>query len=68
MSKWVQSYGCVRCQQRHYTGQPIYQQHILHQSKHGISYQKAGPSVDWTQTDNSAERSEERRVGKECAQ
>lgn len=30
------SYGCVICQTRHFECQPIYSQHILSQSKHGI--------------------------------
>ena len=55
MSKWVQSYRCVKCQEHHSEGQPIYRQHILHQSKHGISRQQAGPWVDWQKSDPTAE-------------
>lgn len=29
------SYGCVRCQTRHYEYEAVYQEHIHSQSKHG---------------------------------
>ena len=33
----MQSYGCVKCQNRHYEIEDIYKEHLLEQSKHGIS-------------------------------
>lgn len=33
---WLNAYGCTRCQKWHYEDEPIYQQHIGFQSKHGI--------------------------------
>lgn len=29
------SYGCVKCQTRHYEYEPIFEQHKYHESKHG---------------------------------
>lgn len=29
-------YDCVACQEIHYSNQPIYKEHILNQSKHGV--------------------------------
>lgn len=36
-AKYVNAYGCVICQIYHYEGEKIYTEHILSQSKHGIS-------------------------------
>jgi hypothetical protein len=33
----INSYECVKCQSIHFQGQRIYNAHIHHQSKHGIS-------------------------------
>jgi hypothetical protein len=30
-------YGCVRCQTRHFSCHPLFQAHLWHQSRHGIS-------------------------------
>ena len=35
---YVNHYGCVKCQKRHYEDQDIYQEHIWHQSKHGLTW------------------------------
>ena len=32
----ISYYGCVKCQVQHFEDEPIYKQHILRQSKHGI--------------------------------
>ena len=32
----INYYGCVKCQDYHYEPEPIYQDHILSQSKHGL--------------------------------
>ena len=32
----VKEFGCVLCQKWHREGEPLYQDHILFQSKHGI--------------------------------
>ena len=29
------SYGCVKCQTRHYEYEPIFEEHKYHESKHG---------------------------------
>jgi len=29
-------YDCVACQQRHCQGEPLYQEHLWQQSKHGV--------------------------------
>ena len=34
--KRVVDYGCVRCQQYHEEGDPLYEEHKFFQSKHGI--------------------------------
>ena len=34
---WPMAYGCVRCQQYHYEGEPLYATHIGFQSKHGMA-------------------------------
>ena len=33
---YVNHYGCVKCQKRHFEDQELYQEHIYWQSKHGI--------------------------------
>jgi hypothetical protein len=33
---YVNHYGCVKCQTRHYEDEDIFAEHIWHQSKHGI--------------------------------
>lgn len=38
----INQYGCVKCQARHYEDEPIYQEHISFQSKHGITHDR-----DW---------------------
>jgi hypothetical protein len=32
----VKHYGCCKCQTTHFEDEDIYQEHIWHQSKHGI--------------------------------
>ena len=32
----TERYDCTKCQQTHYFGEPLYQTHIMFQSKHGI--------------------------------
>jgi len=32
----IDSYGCCKCQVRHYEGDPLYNDHLKYQSKHGI--------------------------------
>jgi hypothetical protein len=32
----IRYYGCVKCQAYHFEGEPLFQEHILDQSKHGI--------------------------------
>lgn len=29
-------YGCTRCQEQHFEGQPLYEQHIMWQDKHSV--------------------------------
>ena len=47
---WKNSYGCVKCQEIHYEGQPIYREHLLYQSKHGIVLRAGGPWVEWNKS------------------
>jgi len=35
----VRSYECCTCQQRHYDGEPLFSEHVMAQSKHGMSYE-----------------------------
>jgi hypothetical protein len=42
LPRYVYAYGCVKCQTWHYDnqeGKKLYQEHILYQSKHGITRQ-----------------------------
>lgn len=32
------NYGCMRCQKRHYSGEPLFDAHLAHQSKHGFAH------------------------------
>lgn len=32
----LREYGCVRCQTYHTEGQPLFAEHIMSQSKHGV--------------------------------
>ncbi len=32
----MNAYGCVRCQETHYEDEPIFREHLLCQSKHGM--------------------------------
>lgn len=34
--EWNRAYGCVRCQDYHYEGEPTFEAHLYFQSKHGI--------------------------------
>jgi hypothetical protein len=36
MPETLQEYGCVKCQETHFSNQSIYREHIDFQSKHGI--------------------------------
>ena len=35
--RYLDSYGCVRCQSYHYAGDELFTPHLLSQSKHGIT-------------------------------
>lgn len=37
------AYGCVRCQQWHHEGDALFERHIMHQSKHGITRKTRKP-------------------------
>ena len=34
--KELDSYGCVKCQERHYECDKLYEEHLKHQSKHSV--------------------------------
>ncbi len=53
MTHCMDAYGCVKCQTTHYKAQPIYRQHLLFQSKHGISRQPITQAVNWQLVDPS---------------
>lgn len=41
MNEWivgssVKYYGCCKCQKHHYEPDPLYTEHLAHQSKHGL--------------------------------
>jgi hypothetical protein len=44
------SYGCCRCQKRHMTGDPLFEAHIMDQSKHGMKREATTtcPHTAWT--------------------
>lgn len=42
----IQAYGCVKCQRWHYEGDPDFEAHLLHQSKHGITLRPATEAAD----------------------
>jgi hypothetical protein len=33
---YVEHYGCVKCQKRHFDDEEIFQEHLWAQSKHGV--------------------------------
>ncbi len=34
----MKSYGCVKCRTRHFENENLFNGHLIHQSKHGISF------------------------------
>jgi hypothetical protein len=40
----MRQYGCVKCQTIHTEPEPLFQEHIMHQSKHGWNYVEAVPA------------------------
>jgi hypothetical protein len=40
----LNSYGCIRCQTRHFEDDPVYELHLRFQSKEGIDTDREKPS------------------------